>query len=101
MLIFLHPTSKKAGKVKIALLENSSHHATHNRKWWEAVVHPWRNEQMFRVEVWQLANPKGGEEEGGRRKIRLIHCDFWNVKGLMVFFRFARGRFLLALIQSL
>lgn len=64
VLIFLSDEQEKKERSKKVFLENSCQHATRNWKWWKAVVHPWRNGQMFRVEVWQQANPKGGEEEG-------------------------------------
>ena len=38
---------------------------------------------MFRVEVWQQANPKGGEEEKGKAQnkansLRFLKCERFN-----------------------
>ena len=56
--------ARKEGKVKKVFLENSCHHATRNWKWWKGVDHSWCNGRMFRVEVWQQANPKEGKKRG-------------------------------------
>ena len=65
VLIFLSDEREKKERSKKVFLENSCHHAARSCEMWKVVPHPWGNEWMFRVEVWQQANPKGGEEEGG------------------------------------
>ena len=90
---------KKERSIKV-FLENSCHHAARSCEMWKVEAHPWCNEWMFWVEVWQQTNPKEGKRRGEWRRIRLNHCDFWNVKGLMVFFLFENLCFLLALIQT-
>ena len=84
VLIFSSDEQEKKERSKKVFLENSCHHAARSCEMWKVVPHPWRNEQMFRVEVWQQANPKEGKRRGGgmtsdkAKSLRFLKCERFN-----------------------